>query len=473
MGTGDQESVMKLRVTGEGALMGKMCPEVNDFTASAKREQFVANNPLVQISPSCLDLGTTTCNGYLRRLLILESTSKEPVTFQWMLGEFDGAGASEGVLSFEPDFGELQPGERLACLATYKAGMETQCLQGELVLLASHSEDSITGKQPAATLQNKEWGVARVDGDSHESSCTTSSFLQGLVILEHMAMTGTQTEAVYPWPMHQLSLCTTVAFLPRLMPTRAPLLLQKAPARAAMALKHFSHCMSRILQCMGKFLVRSNSRNAASSKAGGMAYGSKLRIAARELSTTLLQVSSLPPGTVLACLVICRHFSSKSSAVCETPLASNDESGQSAAAVFDVLHEALREVLMMVQPFNSLTSLQSLDAESRRPYPEHPDLSTREANHSKRPESLPLPVPTGSASRTGKPLADVNMQPTDAVPNQDISVPGLIEGPEFSKGNQENDCLLSALQNWQKANFVEYVFERMLYGLCQEVVASD
>ena len=114
---------------------------VSAWASSATRTQYIPSNPFIQLSPTFLDLGKTTCNGCLRRLLVLESCSREPVWFQWLLGEFDGCGGSEGALSFEPSQGELQPGERLACLVTYQAHLETQWLQGEVVLVASNSDE--------------------------------------------------------------------------------------------------------------------------------------------------------------------------------------------------------------------------------------------------------------------------------------------------------------------------------------------
>ena len=145
IGDGDSVVSHNLKVVGTGVVRTTREEHVSNWNSSATRTHCIPSNPFIQLSPTFLDLGETTCNGCLRKLLVLESSSREPVWFQWLLGEFDGCGGSEGALSFEPSQGELQPGERLACLVTYQAHLETQWLQGEVVLVVSNSDDICEG----------------------------------------------------------------------------------------------------------------------------------------------------------------------------------------------------------------------------------------------------------------------------------------------------------------------------------------
>lgn len=145
VGANDSTMAHTLTVTGKGVVRAAREERVSDWESSASRTHRIPSNPLIQLSPTFLDLGETICNGCLRRLVVLQSSSQEPVWFQWVLGEFDGSGGSEGILSFEPSHGELQPGERLACLVTYQAHLETQWLQGDVVLVVSNSDKLCEG----------------------------------------------------------------------------------------------------------------------------------------------------------------------------------------------------------------------------------------------------------------------------------------------------------------------------------------
>jgi hypothetical protein len=154
IGTGSYTMVHKMTVAGKGVVSTVPEEHVSEWESSARRRHHIPSNPFIQLSPVFLDLGDTICNGCMRRLLVLESSAQEPMWFQWLLGEFDGCGASEGVLSFEPCQGELQPGERLACLVTYNARLATQYLQGEVVLLVANSEELLC-EGAAAVIASK------------------------------------------------------------------------------------------------------------------------------------------------------------------------------------------------------------------------------------------------------------------------------------------------------------------------------
>lgn len=142
IGNDDSAVPHQLKVVGNGVM--RATPAVmrcSEWGSSAGRTQHIPSNPFVQISPAFLDMGQTTCNGCLRRLIVLECCSEEPVWFLWLQGEFNGSGSSEGILSFEPSQGELQPGERLACLVTYQAHLDTQWLQAEVVLVVANTSE--------------------------------------------------------------------------------------------------------------------------------------------------------------------------------------------------------------------------------------------------------------------------------------------------------------------------------------------
>eukprot|EP00892_Ulva_mutabilis_P010109 jgi/Ulvmu1/7470/UM037_0013.1 len=160
IGTGAEARTSMLRVSGDGCQQqppAELLVRVPQH--SPQLGCIILQSPALRLLEPCIELGVTVPHGVLRVLAVLESTSNRDVAFEWHAGELSGTGASEGCISFEPESGVVYPGEKLACLVTYRAGAERQWFEAEVALVVAEGHEESESEDVAVTEAEQPCGA--------------------------------------------------------------------------------------------------------------------------------------------------------------------------------------------------------------------------------------------------------------------------------------------------------------------------
>jgi len=158
----------------------------------------LANTRLVLPSQDTLAMGVTLPQGIMRRVLMLTNTSPYPVMYAWDLGFLGADAQSSGAflkgvsVEVTPATGSLEPGERVLCRFTCRAGLAGCLLEGDV--RCNVQVDFVAVRDAIMAAQDS----AQAAAEATAADITDTGSVVEEVIAEHPPPPCTRLDAAIP-----------------------------------------------------------------------------------------------------------------------------------------------------------------------------------------------------------------------------------------------------------------------------------